>query len=93
MFHIAGIDNPSDCMTKFLGYQEWIRILRPVLFWQGDMATIPTKGEWQSSTPNYSLAKFSFAMLWFSCQVVTVDRQTDPRLDIYTALKAYMYEQ
>jgi hypothetical protein len=23
MFHIAGIDNPADCMTKFLGYQEW----------------------------------------------------------------------
>jgi hypothetical protein len=45
MFHIAGIDNPADCMTKFLGYQEWFRILRPVLFWQGDTAKIPTKGE------------------------------------------------
>jgi hypothetical protein len=45
MFHVAGIDNPADCMTKFLGYQEWYRILRPVLFWQGDTATIPTKGE------------------------------------------------
>ncbi len=45
MFHIAGIDNPSDCLTKFLDYQEWYRILRPVLFWQGNTALIPTKGE------------------------------------------------
>jgi hypothetical protein len=45
MFHIAGVDNPSDCMTKFLGYQEWFRILQPVLFWQGDTKLIPTKGE------------------------------------------------
>jgi hypothetical protein len=45
MFHVAGFDNPADYMKKFLGYQEWIRILRPVLFWQGDTATIPTKGE------------------------------------------------
>ena len=39
MFHIPGIENPADCM-KFLGYQEWIQNLRPVLFWQGDMATM-----------------------------------------------------
>jgi hypothetical protein len=45
MFHIAGIDNLSNCLTKLLGYQEWIHILRPVLFWQGDTAKIPTKGE------------------------------------------------
>ena len=45
MFHIAGIENPADCMTKFLGYQECIRILKPVLFWSGDTAKIPTKGE------------------------------------------------
>ena len=45
MLHVAGINNPADCMTKILGYQEWIRILRPVLFWQGNTATIPTKGE------------------------------------------------
>jgi hypothetical protein len=44
MFHIAGIDNPADCMTKFLGYQEWWRILRPVLHWQGDTTEISTKG-------------------------------------------------
>jgi hypothetical protein len=45
MFHILGTQNPADCMKKLLGYQEWYPILRPVLFCQGDMATIPTKGE------------------------------------------------
>jgi hypothetical protein len=45
MYHVDSIDNPADCMTKFLGYLEWIRILCPVLFWQGDTATFPTKGE------------------------------------------------
>ena len=45
MFHIAGIENPADCMTKFLGYQEWKPILWPILFWMGNTATIPTKGE------------------------------------------------
>jgi hypothetical protein len=49
-YHIKGdIDNPADCMNKFLGYQEWFRIPRPVLFWQGDTtkipAKLPTKGE------------------------------------------------
>jgi hypothetical protein len=27
MFHIPGTQNPADCMTKFLGYQEWYPIL------------------------------------------------------------------
>jgi len=43
--HIPGTENPSDCLTKFLGYQQWWPILRPILFWQGDTAVIPTKGE------------------------------------------------
>ena len=45
MFHIAGIDNPSNFLTKFLGYQEWYLILHPLLYWQGNRAKIPTKGE------------------------------------------------
>jgi hypothetical protein len=45
MFHIPGTQNPSDCLTKFLGFQEWHPILRPILFWQGDTGLIPTKGE------------------------------------------------
>ena len=43
--HIPGTENPSDCLTKFLGYQQWWPILRPILFWLGDTAGIPTKGE------------------------------------------------
>ncbi len=45
MFHIPGTQNPLDCLTKFLGFQEWHPILRPILFWQGDTGLIPTKGE------------------------------------------------
>ncbi len=45
MFHIPGTQNPSDCLTKFLGFQEWHPILHPILFWQGDTGLIPTKGE------------------------------------------------
>jgi len=44
-YHIPGTENPSDCLTKFLGYQQWWPILRPILFWQGDTAGVPTKGE------------------------------------------------
>ena len=43
--HLPGTQNPSDCLTKFLGYQQWWPLLRPILFWRGDTAQIPTKGE------------------------------------------------
>ena len=43
--HLPGTENPSDCLTKFLGYQQWWPLLRPILFWRGDTAQIPTKGE------------------------------------------------
>jgi hypothetical protein len=45
MFHIPGTQNPADCLTKFLGYQEWYPILRPILLWIGDTGLIPSKGE------------------------------------------------
>ena len=41
MFHIPGTQNPSDCLTKFLGYQEWYPLLHPFLLWAGDTADIP----------------------------------------------------
>jgi hypothetical protein len=43
-FHTPAYGHPENC-KKPLGYHEWIRILRPVLCWQGGTATIPTKGE------------------------------------------------
>ena len=46
MFHVAGIiNNPADCMTKFLGHQVKYCVLRPVHFWQGETAQLPIKGE------------------------------------------------
>ena len=39
--HIAGIHNPADCLTKFLGYQIWYPLLRTLLFWIGDTNNIP----------------------------------------------------
>lgn len=40
-FHIRGEDNPADCLTKFLGYQVWYPLPRPILFWIGDTKDIP----------------------------------------------------
>ena len=40
--YIRGADNPADALTKFLGYQVWYPLLRPILFWTGDTQHIPT---------------------------------------------------
>ena len=40
-FFIEGSKNPADCLTKFLGYQVWWPLLRPILFWMGDTKFIP----------------------------------------------------
>ena len=39
--HLVSVDNPADYLTKFLGYQQWWPLLRPILFWMGDTAKIP----------------------------------------------------
>jgi hypothetical protein len=45
MHFIAGKWNPSDILTKALGYQEFWPHLKPILFWQGDTTeALPTKG-------------------------------------------------
>lgn len=41
LFYIRGEHNPADCLTKFLGYQVWYPLLRPILFWIGDTQNIP----------------------------------------------------
>jgi hypothetical protein len=43
--HVAGINYSVEYRTKVLGYQEWIQIQHPVIYWQDGTATIPTKGE------------------------------------------------
>ncbi len=43
--HIAGKANPADILTKFLGYQEFWPLVKPILFWRRDTAaTLQTKG-------------------------------------------------
>jgi len=45
LFHMPGVDNPADALTKHLGFQQWNPILKPILFWCGDTAAVPHKGE------------------------------------------------
>ena len=33
--HVSGIHNPSDVLTKFLGYAKLKYLIRPLLFWLG----------------------------------------------------------
>ena len=44
LYHIPGAENPSDVLTKFLGYQQAWPHLKPLLFWMGDTANISPKG-------------------------------------------------
>jgi hypothetical protein len=34
-FHIWGKDNPSDVLTKFLGFNVFWPLIKPFLFWRG----------------------------------------------------------
>jgi hypothetical protein len=34
--HVAGINNPSDVLTKFLGYAKLRPLIQPLLFWKGE---------------------------------------------------------
>jgi hypothetical protein len=36
LMHIPGIMNPSDVLTKFLGYTKFWPLIRPLLFWSGE---------------------------------------------------------
>jgi hypothetical protein len=40
-FHIPGTNNPADVLTKHWAYSQVWKVLRPVLFWEGDTADIP----------------------------------------------------
>jgi hypothetical protein len=35
-FHINGIDNPADVLTKFLGHNVFWPLIKPWLFWRGE---------------------------------------------------------
>ena len=44
LFYIPGNEDPANLLIEFLGYQEAIPYLCPLLFWHGDMSDIPMKG-------------------------------------------------
>jgi hypothetical protein len=37
--HVPSINNPSDILTKFLGFAKMQPLIRPLLFWLGDTNT------------------------------------------------------
>jgi hypothetical protein len=39
-YHIAGLINPTDILSKHWGYQQVWGVLRPLLFWKGDTLNI-----------------------------------------------------
>ena len=39
-YHIAGEHNPADILSKHWGYQQVWKLLKPLLFWQGDTLDI-----------------------------------------------------
>ena len=39
--HIPGKSNPADILSKHWGYSDVWKLLRPLLFWQGNTANIP----------------------------------------------------
>ena len=44
-FHIPGIINPADILSKHWGYQQVWPTLRPVLFWRGNTTDLIDHGE------------------------------------------------
>jgi hypothetical protein len=39
-YHIPGVINPADVLSKHWGYQQVWKLLQPLLFWQGDTADL-----------------------------------------------------
>ena len=35
-YHIDGVSNPADILSKHWGYQQIWKLLQPLMFWQGD---------------------------------------------------------
>ena len=41
--HVSGVHNPSDVLTKFLGYTKLCPLIQPLLFWKGETLKYETK--------------------------------------------------
>ena len=39
-YHVPGVENPADVLSKHWGYQQVWQLLQPLLFWQGDTAEL-----------------------------------------------------
>jgi hypothetical protein len=39
-YHVDGVRNPADILSKHWGYQQVWKLLKPLLFWQGDTLDI-----------------------------------------------------
>ena len=39
-YHIPGVTNPADLLSKHWGYPQVWDVLKPLLFWQGDIANL-----------------------------------------------------
>ena len=39
-YHVPGAANPADILSKHWGYQQIWPVLKPLLFWQGDVGKI-----------------------------------------------------
>jgi hypothetical protein len=42
-FHIKGMVNPADALTKFCGHATFWPLIKPYLFWQGKPTGFPFK--------------------------------------------------
>ena len=40
-YHISGVSNPADLLSKHWGFQAAWPLLKPLLFWMGDTADLP----------------------------------------------------
>ena len=40
IFHVDGVSNPSDILSKHWGYSQVWDVLKPLLFWKGDTMAI-----------------------------------------------------
>ena len=42
-YHVPGVENPADVLSKHWGYQAIWPVLQPLLFWKGDVGDIPMR--------------------------------------------------
>ncbi len=51
-FHIDGVENPADILSKHWGYSQIWKLLQPLLFWKGDTKNIDVLALHRASQDN-----------------------------------------